>query len=211
MSDHDAVEPTPETPNPHPSRRSVLQAGLFALSAAQLPDLFVSRALAQGTQPSTNNLIGKLEGAEVVTDPAQYPKTLQGGAASWPSWSRPASCRRSQQRIGQDPAGHQAAARDRQVRRHLAAGLHRARSTRSTATARPRTTSCSTSTTPAPRSCRTSRGAGRSAATARPPRCMLRRGMKWSDGEPFTADDFMFWYEDIYQNKELVPTPLARS
>ncbi len=36
----------------------------------------------------------------------------------------------------------------------------------------------------------------------------LRRGMKWSDGQPFTADDFLFWYEDIYQNKELVPTPI---
>lgn len=35
----------------------------------------------------------------------------------------------------------------------------------------------------------------------------LRRGMKWSDGHPFTADDFVFWYEDMYQNKELVPTP----
>src|SRR5262249_43805517 len=35
----------------------------------------------------------------------------------------------------------------------------------------------------------------------------LRRGMKWSDGEPFTADDFAFWYEDIYLNKDLVPTP----
>jgi peptide/nickel transport system substrate-binding protein len=35
----------------------------------------------------------------------------------------------------------------------------------------------------------------------------LRRGMRWSDGEPFTADDFVFWYEDMYQNKELVPTP----
>src|SRR5919108_3258840 len=35
----------------------------------------------------------------------------------------------------------------------------------------------------------------------------LRWGMKWSDGHPFTADDFVFWYEDIYQNKELVPTP----
>ena len=30
--------------------------------------------------------------------------------------------------------------------------------------------------------------------------------MKWSDGHPFTADDFMFWYEDIYQNDELLPT-----
>jgi ABC-type transport system substrate-binding protein len=37
----------------------------------------------------------------------------------------------------------------------------------------------------------------------------LRRGMKWSDGKPFTADDFVFWFEDIYQNKDLVPTPSA--
>ncbi|MGE3909832.1 MAG: ABC transporter substrate-binding protein [Chloroflexota bacterium] len=35
----------------------------------------------------------------------------------------------------------------------------------------------------------------------------LRRGMKWSDGHPFTADDFVFWYEDLFLNKELVPTP----
>lgn len=35
----------------------------------------------------------------------------------------------------------------------------------------------------------------------------LRRGMKWSDGKPFTADDFVFWYEDFFLNKELFPTP----
>jgi peptide/nickel transport system substrate-binding protein len=36
----------------------------------------------------------------------------------------------------------------------------------------------------------------------------LRKGMRWSDGAPFTADDFMFWYEDIYLNKDIVPTPI---
>jgi len=35
----------------------------------------------------------------------------------------------------------------------------------------------------------------------------LRKGARWSDGKPFTADDFMFWYEDIYLNKNIVPTP----
>jgi hypothetical protein len=33
----------------------------------------------------------------------------------------------------------------------------------------------------------------------------LRKGAKWSDGKPLTADDFMFWYEDIYLNKDIVP------
>lgn len=35
----------------------------------------------------------------------------------------------------------------------------------------------------------------------------LRKGMKWSDGAPFTANDFVFWYEEVYLNKNLVPTP----
>ncbi len=37
----------------------------------------------------------------------------------------------------------------------------------------------------------------------------LRRGMKWSDGAPFTADDFVFWYEDVYQNRDLVPAVIG--
>ena len=38
----------------------------------------------------------------------------------------------------------------------------------------------------------------------------LREGMKWSDGEPFTADDIMFFVEDLLNNPEFYPNAPAR-
>ena len=37
----------------------------------------------------------------------------------------------------------------------------------------------------------------------------LRRGMRWSDGMPFTADDVLFWYEDLYLDRRIVSAPSA--
>ena len=33
----------------------------------------------------------------------------------------------------------------------------------------------------------------------------LRQGARWSDGAPFTADDIVFWYQDVLLNKDLCP------
>ena len=35
----------------------------------------------------------------------------------------------------------------------------------------------------------------------------LRKGLRWSDGAPMTADDFVFWFQDVYGNPDLVPSP----
>jgi peptide/nickel transport system substrate-binding protein len=33
----------------------------------------------------------------------------------------------------------------------------------------------------------------------------LREGHRWSDGQPFTAEDFRYWWEDVANNKRLSP------
>ncbi|MEM8665473.1 MAG: ABC transporter substrate-binding protein, partial [Pseudomonadota bacterium] len=38
----------------------------------------------------------------------------------------------------------------------------------------------------------------------------LREGIKWSDGEPFTADDIMFFFEDLLPNKDFYAAPPPR-
>ncbi len=36
--------------------------------------------------------------------------------------------------------------------------------------------------------------------------CFMRKGMKWSDGEPCTVDAFMWWWEDHTLNTDITPT-----
>ena len=36
----------------------------------------------------------------------------------------------------------------------------------------------------------------------------LRKGMKWSDGQPFTTEDFRYWFEDVAENPKLSPSGL---
>ena len=39
----------------------------------------------------------------------------------------------------------------------------------------------------------------------------LRRGVRWSDGEPFTVDDILFWYEDMILDENARNDPLFPS
>ena len=39
----------------------------------------------------------------------------------------------------------------------------------------------------------------------------LRSGHKWSDGHPFTSEDFRYWFEDVAQNNQLSPSGLPVS
>ena len=35
----------------------------------------------------------------------------------------------------------------------------------------------------------------------------LRKGLKWSDGQELTSEDFLYWWEHVANNKGLNPTP----
>lgn len=39
----------------------------------------------------------------------------------------------------------------------------------------------------------------------------LRKGMRWSDGHPFTSDDFRYYWDDVANNKKLSPFGLTRA
>jgi peptide/nickel transport system substrate-binding protein len=38
----------------------------------------------------------------------------------------------------------------------------------------------------------------------------LRRGHKWSDGHPFTSEDFRYYWEDVANNRQLSPSGISR-
>ena len=188
------------------SRRALLRLGALAIPASQLPLGGIRSAVAQGTKLGAS-LIGKLEGAEVVTDPALIPKTLKE-APQLAELVKAGKLPPVQERIGQDPLvvkplreigkyggtwrrgftgpfdtsnGHRAAQNDKLLYWDY------------------------TGTKIVPNIARGWEVSPDGKITT----LLLRRGMRWSDGQLFTADDFVFWYQDVYNNKDLVPTPLS--
>ena len=207
MSDHDEVERVPTEADFDLSRRALLRLGLLGATVAAhgiggLPP----GAAAQDAKPGMN-LIGKLEGPEIITDPALFPKSFKE-APALAELVKAGKLPPVQERIGQDPLvvkplretgryggtwrrgftgpfdtsnGHRVAQNDKLLYYDY------------------------TGTKVVPNIARGWEVSPDGKVTT----VLLRRGMRWSDGQPFTADDFVFWYQDVYLNKELVPVPLT--
>jgi peptide/nickel transport system substrate-binding protein len=173
--------------------------------AVALVSAIAAGALAQGAGKS---LIGKLEGPEVVTDPAKFPKTFNE-APQFAALVKAGKLPPVAERIGQDPLVIKPL---NEIGKY--GGTWRAGFT-GPADFWNGFRCCSgpdhlmfwdyTGDKVMPNLARglEMQDGGRAWLVH------LRRGMKWSDGKPFTADDFVFWFEDIYRNKDLVPTPSA--
>jgi peptide/nickel transport system substrate-binding protein len=198
-------EDTEHAPGEHSglSRRTMLRLGMLAISATQLPAI---PAGAQAPKPGAH-LIGRLEGAEVVTDPAQVPKRFNE-APQLAELVKAGKLPPVEQRIGQDPLVVKPL---REIGRY--GGTWRRGFTGPFDTSNAHRAAQNdkllyfdyTGTKIVPNIARGWEVSRDGKVTT----LLLRRGMKWSDGQPFTADDFVFWFEDVYQNKELVPTPLT--
>jgi peptide/nickel transport system substrate-binding protein len=179
----------------------MLQLGLLALaSTASVPG-----ARAQDTKPGAH-LIGKLEGPEVVTDPAQVPKRFKE-APQLAELVKAGKLPPVEERIGQDPLVIKPL---REIgkyggtwRRGFTGPFDYSNGNRVAQNDKLLFFDY-TGTKIVPNVAR----GWEVSPDGRVTTLLLRRGMKWSDGQPFTADDFVFWFEDLYQNKELVPTPL---
>jgi len=189
------------------TRRTLLQLGLLAASLPGSGLLVPTESHAQGPPKLGANLIGKLEGAEVITDPAKFPKTFKE-APSLAELVKAGKLPPVQERIGQDPLVIKPL---REIGKY--GGTWRRGFTGAFDTSNGHRVAQNdkllyfdyTGTKIVPNIAK----AWDVNKDGKVTTLSLRRGMKWSDGQPFTADDFVFWFEDCYQNKDLVPTPLS--
>jgi peptide/nickel transport system substrate-binding protein len=201
MSKPEGSEGTPREESSRLSRRDVLQLGLLAV-ASTVPG---PAAWAQDQKPGAH-LIGKLEGPEVITDPAQFPKRFKE-APQLAELVKAGKLPPVEERIGQDPLVIKPL---REIgkyggtwRRGFTGPFDYSNGNRVAQNDKLLFFDY-TGTKIVPNIAR----GWELSPDGRTTTLLLRRGMKWSDGQPFTADDFVFWFEDIYSNKELVPTPL---
>ena len=149
------------------------------------------------------NLIGKLEGPTIITDPAQFPKSFKE-APMLAELVKAGKLPPVEERIGQDPLVvkplHEIGKHGGTWRRGFTGPNDTVNGIRAVQNDKLLYFDY-TGTQIVPNVAR----GWQVSEDGRTTTLLLRRGMRWSDGAPFTADDFMFWFEDMYSNKELVP------
>ncbi|MGH2560962.1 MAG: ABC transporter substrate-binding protein, partial [Thermomicrobiales bacterium] len=182
---------------------------LFRASAAGLAGVAGLNAVGAAAQESgstaDNPLIGTLEGPEVVTDAAQFPTTFQE-APQLAELVQQGQLPPVQERIGQDPLVikpvHEIGKYGGIWRRGFTGPGDKWNGWRAASGSDNTLFWDFTGYTVVPNIAK----GWEFGEDGRTLTLQLRRGMKWSDGAPFTADDFVFWFEDMYSNDELEPT-----
>jgi peptide/nickel transport system substrate-binding protein len=186
------------------SRRRLLQNSAYAGAGAIILSSCTSSGGGgkQGAASGANGALPPIEGAQVVLDPAQFPKKF----AEWPEFAKKVQAGQLPpvaERIGQDPLVlkplHETGRYGGQIRRGFlgttdwlnGAGFCGGPDTLLYWDYQGKKVN--------PNLARAYElSDGDKVLTLH-----LRRGMKWSDGKPFTADDIVFWREDINLHPDL--------
>ena len=182
-------------------------AGVLFLTAALAVGLPGRVGWAQGTL-AESGLIGEMEGATVLRDPAQWPKSFKE-APMLAELVKAGKLPPVEQRIPEEPMVIKPVARDRQVRRHLAARLHRPRRRRERQPHQRLATSCSSGTTPAPRSCPSVAKGWKLADDGKTFTLYLAQGHEVVGRRAVHRRRLRVLVRGHLLNKELVPTPIA--
>ncbi|MBA2469171.1 MAG: ABC transporter substrate-binding protein [Chloroflexia bacterium] len=182
------------------SRRHIIQ--LSALGLAGIPALGRHEAIAQDAPGS--ELIGQLEGPQIITDPAAFPTTFNE-APQLAELVAQGALPSVEERIGQDPLVlapvHEIGQYGGTWRRGFTGPGDRFNGWRVASGTDALLYYDHTTEHIVPNIAR----AWEVSEDGRQVTVSLRRGMHWSDGAPFTADDILFWYVYIYGNAELTP------
>jgi peptide/nickel transport system substrate-binding protein len=200
-----AAKPTTAAPAAAPKAAETKPAAAATARPAEAATKPAAAAAAPAARPG-RQLIGKLEGPEVVADPAAFPKSFNE-APQLAQLVKEGKLPPVAERIGQDPLVvkpvHEIGKYGGTWRRGFTGPGDRWNGNRAVSGPDHLLFWDYTGDRVVPNIARgwEQQDGGRVLLLH------LRRGMKWSDGKPFTADDFVFWYEDVYQNKDLVPTP----
>src|SRR3981081_3475897 len=170
-----------------------------------LPLLLSSAAIAQQPDLSQSGLVGKLENPTIITDPAQWPKKF-GEAPELAELVKAGKLAPEDKSMPQEPMVIKPLRSVGKYGGTWRRGFLGPGDSENGNRVRSSDTLLFWDVTRTKHAPGAAKGFEISADGKRTT-LFLRKGMKWSDGAPFTADDFMFWYEDMYQNKDLIKSP----